>query len=542
MIAAVQTSSPFDLTPVRAEAQPAFVDVPGCRRWLLELPITDVARTSQLVTAQLVPVADADLPPDLRLEIAEVVRPHVVLVQEQLARRFRGRPAPLSRERRALFRDVCALWDALARVYLRCLESWIGSGADPELQSLACARAIDAVARKLREHHHAYVRVSGADLRLLHRLYGCAERGGFVRQRVPDALATEHAPATNELLYVRALLLHAATPREHRPTALAVVARWVDQWATRAKVLITAPESPTVAPLWADLDGDGGLVRDGSRGPAWRAFDVSALAASLAKRIHALRHGKKPAEMDLGNDLDRREFESLLLSLQRQWCEGTPRRQHARETLGAPAHVSTGLAAAHFYLSRRPFEQPFARVGLPQGDDASVAVERIRAATQYMLAHGIVGEEWSVRNESVTGIGLVRPMGEREGASLSHGLLLSVRPRGGGSVLVATLQWMEEASDGDLHVGAKLVPGVPTPIAARGMGQDDFFPALMLAPIAALNAPSSVLLPPGTYARDRIVEIFVKGIDRIQLTGLLDSGADYERAAYMPAGTSHAPP
>ena len=93
----------------------------------------------------------------------------------------------------------------------------------------------------------------------------------------------------------------------------------------------------------------------------------------------------------------------------------------------------------------------------------------------------------------------------------------------------------------DHPLAAKLLPGIPTAIAARPLGDERFVPALMLGPIPNLNAPSSVILPPGSYARDRVFELFVHGIDRIQLTGLLDSGADFERVAFMPAGSGNVP-
>jgi hypothetical protein len=114
--------------------------------------------------------------------------------------------------------------------------------------------------------------------------------------------------------------------------------------------------------------------------------------------------------------------------------------------------------------------------------------------------------------------------------------LVSVRPRGGNTLLVGTIQWLQEAQDGDLHVGVRLVPGLPSPVAVRTNGQEKFAPALMLAPVPALNAPSSLLLPPGTYAMDRVLQVYSRDLESVQLTGLLDAGTDFERVAFVPRG------
>lgn len=540
MSSAALVARASDAPSVHVEARPAFVDAAACRAWLDELPLADVEAANVAIERELARLAAFDeCPPGRRVDLAELLRPHVLDIQAELARKFRGKPAPLTPARRDAFAAVNRLWDTLARLYQGAAEA-IGKRED-DMVALAACRGLDATARKLREHHHAYVRVQSVDLRRLHRLFGFADLTGVVRQRVKDPLANDNAAITCELVYIRALLLEAATTREHRQSALAVIERWIDTWSARVKVLAAPSDAITSPPLYVALDGDGGLQREPVRGPAARVFDVSALGATLEKRIHGLRHGKKLLELDLGNELSKREFEHLLVALFRQWCEAPSlRRRHDRQKVASFAHVSRGMLAAHFYLSRRPFTQPFARADLPASGDAAAELERIRAATDYMRAHGVVAEEWSVRDESLAGLGMVRSPSEHAETSLTHGMLLAIRPRGGGTVLVAALQWMEEALEGELQIGVRLLPGAPMPVATRMLGQDRFVPALLLAPIAGINAPSSVVLPPGTFAPNRVIEIFVKGIDRVQLTGLLEVGVDYERAAYMPAGMTHA--
>ena len=69
-----------------------------------------------------------------------------------------------------------------------------------------------------------------------------------------------------------------------------------------------------------------------------------------------------------------------------------------------------------------------------------------------------------------------------------------MRPRGLNNTLLGTIQWLEEARQGDIFVGVRLLPGIPAPIAARRLGVESFEPAVLLLPLPAVNAPSSILL------------------------------------------------
>lgn len=528
--ATTQRTRYFDLPPVRTDTRPAFVDVASCRRWLEELHAVPPNTANGLLYAQLTTFTNAQAHADTRFAVLELLRPRIHHVQNECAEKYLGKPLPLSPRRRETLSEVSTLWDALARGYQRCLEQWSArDSGSPDQLAAACERALDAVARKLREHHFAYVQVGANDFRLLHRLYQFAEKAGIVRHKVRDGIGTSQETTNCIHTYTRATLLDASMPREHRLDRLVVIEDWIDRWVHKVSIVDMPPAGGAV-PLFVNLNRDLGARREAERGASVRLIDVSGVAQTIAKRIHSIRHGKKPAEIDLGDMLNQREAEHLLVSLHRQWREVSPRRIHERTPTEQPAHVSPGLLAAHFYVGRQPFTQPFQTPPpIPESAD-----ERVKAATDYLLASGIRAEQWIIRDESLTGLGLVRPLDESDDSRLVHGQLITIRRRGGGAIWVGTIQWLQEAQDGDLLIGARLVPGVPSAVAARRIGETAFFPALQLDPIPALNAPTSLIVPYGTFAAQRLLEVYHRGIDRLQLTGLLEAGADYERVAFMP--------
>ena len=522
----------FDLPPVRTDSRPQFTDLASARRWAEELETLPPAAANGLLYTQIATFTNTQANPDSRYAILDFLRPHVFRAQTDHAMKFRGKPLPLSPQRREALSEVASLWDALARGYQRCLEQLADRETTaPDLLAGACERALDCVSRKIREHHFAYVQVTSNDFRLLHRLYQYAEKTGIVRHRVRDTLATSQESTTCMRTYARAILLDASMPREHRIDRLAIIEHWIDRWINKVTVHQDSPRAGESSPLYVNLNRDLGARREPENGPNVRFVDVSTLGQSIAKRIHLLRHGKKPEDIELGNQLNRRDAENLLVALHRQWCEGSPRRVHERTSAEQLAHISPGLVAARFYVAKQPFTQPFQSV--PPSPSAD---ERVKAATDYLTENGIRAEQWIIRDESLTGLGLVRPLGESDDSRLVHGQLITIRRRGGGAVWVGTIQWLQEALNGDLLVGARLVPGIPSAISIRRLGEDAFVPALLLDPIPALNAPTSLLVPFGTFAPQRVVEVHRRGIERLQLTGLLEAGGDYERVAFMPVG------
>jgi len=525
--------------------KPPFGDATGARRWVAELPLENARASNDLLRRQLDQLTGSEMNPDKRLEIVEVLRPQLIAVQNEHARKYRGKPAPQLPHRKESLSEVAALWDGLCLAYQRCLEGWPKADrTSGPSQALALQRALDATARQIVEYYYAYVVPPRSVYSTLHRLYAHGERLGCTTLRVRDS-AGDAGEASPRDTYVRALLFDAALPREHRPHVLAVIFRLLATWTAKVTVEpVGDPLTGDVTPLYVDLAKDRGLRHVLEPALTARQFDMSSVGAMIHDRLHLLRHGRNPADMDLGSELSTRELETLLIALHRQWCEGTVKRQFERQPMEALAHVSTGLTAAHFYVSRQPFRQPFTSPALPprrsrgKGDQTT---ERIKVTTEYLLGSKVIAEEWRIRDESLTGIGLIRPQSEQGDAWLSHGLLIAVRPRGGNNALVGTIQWLEESKTGDLHVGVRLLPGVPSAIAARVMGTEEYFPALLLLPLPPLAAPSSIVLPPGSFAPQRVIEVFRQGVDRIQLTALLESGADFERVAFMPAGSVYVP-
>ena len=114
--------------------------------------------------------------------------------------------------------------------------------------------------------------------------------------------------------------------------------------------------------------------------------------------------------------------------------------------------------------------------------------------------------------------------------------MVAMQPVGTSGLLIGVVRWVQ-ISGINLAAGVHLIPGEPVPAGVRGTGaraeQEKYKPAFLLPPLEALEMPASIILPPGSFKPDRIVEVWREAATcQIKLKTILDRGAGFERAAY----------
>ena len=86
-------------------------------------------------------------------------------------------------------------------------------------------------------------------------------------------------------------------------------------------------------------------------------------------------------------------------------------------------------------------------------------------------------------------------------------------------------------------MGIVLLPGIPASASVRVAHSNEAEPrtepAFLLPGVPALKEPASLVIPPGFYRPDALLELFtMDGPVTIRLTGLLEKGADFERMQF----------
>jgi hypothetical protein len=392
--------------------------------------------------------------------------------------------------------------------------------------------------------YRAYREVPRADWRSLHEVYAHAETLGVAEDAVKDVLNRDVQESSPRIAYLRALLMGMANPHELSQRQLTFVAFLLERWAAKVALARTAVTEEGLPPLVVDLAGDGLPERvapnAGAAGEP-RYLDTRRLSKSLRNRVALLRKGESPAKLALGEDCVQPSCEQLLVFLYRQWCQPKAGRASERQRKPTPAEACSEIAAVHYYLSGRAFRQPGVQKELSQKQKEEIATfgrVSTRDEDDYSETQGFVLERWLVEDESAQGVRMVR-RGDEPGRRFAHGQLMAVRPGDAKSFMLGQVRWLMAARNGDLQAGLKLLPGIPSPIAAKQLGLNvttpEFVPALALSAVPALNSAPTLVLPIGWFKPDRVIEIYTTKPVQVRLTELVERGADFERVAFEAA-------
>jgi hypothetical protein len=429
--------------------------------------------------------------------------------------------------------------------YLRCLDSAASGDKVLRAQSaLICQRLLAYAGLRMFHHYRAYREIPAEDWRALHESYAKAEELEVSEEPVKDFLNRDVHDSSPRIAYARAVLMHMSNPNELTQRQLTFTAFLLERWAAKLEVLRGPIDEGDGLPLVADLAGERCPERVAGAPPRARGgiryLDARKLAKSLKNRVSLLRKGESPAQLSLGEDCVQPSCEQLLVFLFRQWCQPKAARVERRPAADA-AKVSSGMQAIHYALSGKRFRDPGERreLTLKQRQEMET-LGRVskREEAESKDAPGHVLEEWQLEDENAQGLRMVRRAAS-PGERLSHGQLVAVRPGEATNFMLGQVRWLMGAENGDVSAGVRLLPGLPQAIAVRATGlnaqNEKYLPALSLSKVPALNAPASLVLPPGWYKPKRVIELMTDPPTRVALTEILDRGTDFERLGYEPA-------
>lgn len=541
----------FALPPTATDQPPAFTSAEQCGAWLETLTRTNAVQVQAQLLRQTNLLNRFSLPAAERLAILEQLRKPIMSCQDESARKFAGRPLPLSPPEQAAFDSSRALWHGLASGYLRCLEACLaGDNAIRPRTALVIERALAALLAAQTEAYRCGHAPDDSHWQVVHELYGTAEQLSMAEQVVEDALRMGKNPTNPRAAYVETLLLAAASPHELTARQFVWMARWARRWAAKVRVLASPPTLSTRAiPLCVDLGSDRPACYRPLTGDYVRWLETAELRQSLKKRLILLDQGQPPAVLHLGEDCPQPACGQLLKHVYQRWCKGGAIRHHDRHLATGSCDFILGAEAIHYYLSgRKPFKQPgHASIDTLRQEREEIATfGRVanRRQADFSKQQGFqveswnVVEDWQMVDESATGLHLSRP-NSQPGGRIGSTQLIAVRPQDAKTPLLGCVRWVMASSDGQtMHAGVQIFPGLAEAVAARSTGltavNEPYRQSFLLPAVPALKEPATVIIPAGWFKTGRVLEVLSNGARQVQLKQLVDHGIDFDRASYDP--------
>ena len=526
--------------PQPGGAAPAFATPKACEEWLEALPLTNASSAQGQLRVQVDAVTRAGLALPLLFELLEKMRESVAFVQSEVAKKFTQRPLPMADFELAAWNSATGFWRAYGLGYQICVQALIdGDGSLKGVAATVCHRALDAQMRVMFDHVRANAQLPGSEWALLHTLFRAAEDLGVLADKVKDPIQKDTSATTCTAAYTQALLTSVGSSGEWSGRQMQMIMRWLERWAAKISAAPSPPAAPVKPPLMVDLASLRGGYRNDAGGPEVRYLDISEIALSLKNRVILLRKGETPAHLGLGEDCVMPACEQLLINLYQHWCDGRVNRDHLRRAGSGNAVLAGGLPAAHYYVSGKPFKQPGGGpkelTSKQRAEIATFGRVATRDDDDYSHIHGFAMEQWELRDESISGMRVVRPR-EVNGARVSAGQLYAARLPESKGFMLAAVRWVQMLETGEVMAGLRTLPGTPQPISVRNTGlnaaNDKFAQAFMLPAVESLKAPDAVILPPGLYKAGRVLEVYAERPWQIKLADIIERGADFERCTY----------
>lgn len=537
----------LELPPFNLEQALEFADARGFKDWLKLVPMINVRQAHGEVLDALARLNVSPVLPIERLKMLELLREPVSMLQEENAKRYFGKPFPLSLNEDTVWLSNVQLWSAMSLAYRHCWQAALKQDVTvAEHCALIGQRAIRYAALAIREHHLAYRTVPNERWADLNALYQIAADAGVASKIVKDSLNKQTELSSCMASFLQGVLLAGANPSGMSVRQILWTDRLLDRWSNQTTLLVEPPHPAERGALALDFEHPGELKRYDPIpvGASWRYIDIDPVGKRIKKRIKYLRAGESPAQLGLGEEYAASTAEGFLVGLFQEWCDtpqerGMPRRQARGDA--APAMVALGLNAAHMAISGSHFTQPEEKHEIR--GRAIADFQLFGGQAQHLSNTGVFKElepvpeleQWAMENESAMGFRLQRSV---PGGRLAHGQLVAVRPRPEQPIVTGSVRWLEEGANGEIIIGVRLLTGMPRAVAVRTTGVNSFSSrfsqALLLPAMPALNTTASLLLPTGWFKAGKIIEVHIEGqIKKARLEQLVDRGQDFERVSFQ---------
>ncbi|MEF8699184.1 MAG: hypothetical protein V5B32_07975 [Candidatus Accumulibacter sp. UW26] len=509
---------------------------------LSRLPLANIEQSRRELDHFLDSLLRSPPPGAVYLQLLEQIRISFCFIQEELARRYTGKPLPLGEVDEEDFQDVVASWLKVARAYGHCakLQEPGDSPADIEQLALILHRCIYYTGMGIFEHYRARQALPAGLWLNLHGYYASAEEWGLATIPVPDSLDSLGRKTHCTAAFASLLLTDLAGPYSLSVSQLAMVWRWANHWAPLVSIQPLLADQP-LPPFVVDLMQDYGL-RTSNECPHpenLRRIDTSRLSMQMNQTRQQLQLRIPPMQLGLGDDASPAQCHHLLSRLYRPWSMLRAVRQFRRHRAAGTSKVCSGFEGIHFQISRTEFQQPDnAHAYSRQDFDRLFAFRHTLDPTQMLevrqIQLGLGADTWQVIDQCANGFRLLRTLAGRR---IEPGQLVSICPHDGKSYLLAQVAWLMQEQSGGLIAGIAALPGKPLAVAARPLVRETgdegrYHRAFILPAVPAIAAEQSLILPAGWFRAERILEVFGDRLMHVKLQRRMSEGQDFQRVTF----------
>lgn len=320
-------------------------------QWVDALPIGNISKATRQILKQLYALNRSYYPVEARMEMMDTLWPSARQLIETLRQSLKQAPTPLAGKHFGMFKALQQLREELAfgyKLVVSELAMWEKHESNNNWLQKALYRVCHHLVRQLVEAYAVYEPEPEGVWRELHQLY---RYDTDIHSMSKDATQSRSV----EFAYKRALLIALSEPYKLMQFEAEEVYLLARQWASACRICpLTQPLTPGQYVLDISLDHGPLFFNQKVEEPSLdgRIVDISDVKAQLELQIQQQLF---PAATESGierSSLTHRQKRDMLLRLANIWRDHATRQAH-RHRIDTNIHITTGINACHYFISRK---------------------------------------------------------------------------------------------------------------------------------------------------------------------------------------------
>lgn len=489
------------------------------KKWVKNLPTSNFGKMTKKLYFCMRELNGSQIPPNQRIEVAEVIRPYSEMALDNLKKHLTARSFPLPDRSKKIFDLNQALLLEMAGAYqLAALDMLTKGNLQIKLLLVSIGRSLNYMGRVLIDTYSVYIKPKDALWRDIHHLYLLACENKIETQAIPEKIQSSYSCKTIEDYYKHISLLALARPNTIRLGEVSRLNRFFQQVLADI-TMHTDPSIPKgefahIAMLNSDEPPSLMPVEELLNSPTIRIFNVDRTLKSLRSFAEETKNSNLSSTDTfpmLNYSLAIRLINSLTIIKNRKF-----KRFPREEQTPIVSHLSNIVKVirieeeANHGSDESDEDELFEE--LIYGENSSSSSPWASTPKQDIEDTNIELRAWQVENSSSEGYGLLWKNKDSSGVRVGELIAMQDPADDTEKWQIGTIRWMEFDHDIGLLTGIeqlspKALTIIVKKVTNRKLSQKMPVDGLLLPAIEGLKEKPYLVLPDYMFSLNDILEI-----------------------------------
>ncbi|MBI2313909.1 MAG: hypothetical protein HYU77_15535 [Betaproteobacteria bacterium] len=444
-----------------------------------------------------------------------------------------------------LWQTELEFWSRAAEAYAVCVSEIqaLGKGAPVTLKDdlpVLAARAVRALACRMKLMMMRYEPVDETLGKSLHRLYSLSEAGGFVTERI-HTYPAEAVHSTVQIEFLKALMLETAYTENMAPAEIELAFRTVSRYAVSC---LFGTEPAAGCNFVVDLSRPAAprhVTGGEATSATLRYFGAAPALPKLEEMAKQNEQGLLTAEQRLGEEFSPGQKVTVLKHLMVYWGPNPPQPPKVRVKISGELSVVHGYGTICKYVTH--IEASAGEVT----EDMDVKIKKKKGLEITEEEIEDPPETWMEEDASDWSVGAVVP--QNAGKWVAVGSLCAIKPPAGSAWWAGVVRRLHSDAHNKISASIEVIARKPVALWLRVLGQGDtsvanwettsgsfayeYLHAIVLTDHAKAGERPVLVVEKNSFVPGHFYEMMMGDKSRfLRLVEFLEQGEDYDMGSF----------